>query len=662
MAEGGQGRGFVVMPFGRKPAPAGAGFELIDFDAVYRDLLAPAIAAAGLAPYRADSSLRAGSIHSDMFQDLLLADFVVADLTIDNPNAWYEIGVRHALRARGAVLTFALRDRLPFDLNGQRMIHYDMVGGVPDPAKLEQNRATLTAAIVATQQDWRERKASPVYAMLPNLQEPDWKTLKVGGVQEYWQQLDAWESRIKTAAQKNLPGDILTLVDETPSQLLGFEALLTAGKALLRMNRPIYALSTLRRARELNPDDVVAWQQEAVALGRNERFAEAVTSLKTLEQEQEKAGRRSGETLGLIARTRKDDWKQRWTEQRAHGLDALAAAKATSIQLGTAATAYADAFRASPAEYYPGINALSFGRLRAHVTGTKPRIDLDLLAGGVSWALACARKDYWSLVSRAELHVVQGDRDAAMEALEEAVADALAPPSNRFGLDSTLQTLEFMAELDFRSEIVAEAKAMIEGALAQLDPPKKEKEPANVVLFSGHMVDMPDRATPRFPPAKVDAAAAKITAALDEIGASEGDLGIAQAARGGDLLFARACLARGMRLLILLPFEQPEFLQRSVASAGQRWFDDFDAVVQDQRTTLRIMPRELGPVPEGADAFERCNRWLLHTALSQGVRRLSFVALWDGGGGDGPGGTEHMVKLVRQLTGREPQIIDPAEL
>ena len=40
-----------------------------------------------------------------MFQDLLLAEFVVADLTMDNPNVWYEIGVRHALRAGGTVMT-----------------------------------------------------------------------------------------------------------------------------------------------------------------------------------------------------------------------------------------------------------------------------------------------------------------------------------------------------------------------------------------------------------------------------------------------------------------------------------------------------------------------------------------------------------------------------
>jgi hypothetical protein len=111
-----QRRAFIVMPFGRKKAPDGAD---IDFDRVYESVLKPAVEAAGLRPSRADAERRGGSIHADMFQELLLAEFVVADLTLDNPNVWYEIGVRHALRSSGVVLTYALRDRLPFDLAGR---------------------------------------------------------------------------------------------------------------------------------------------------------------------------------------------------------------------------------------------------------------------------------------------------------------------------------------------------------------------------------------------------------------------------------------------------------------------------------------------------------------------------------------------------------------
>src|SRR5215831_3009448 len=141
-------RAFVIMPFGKKTAADGT--TVIDFDAVYKELLAPAITAAGMAPHRADADRRGGSIHLDMFQDLLLAEFVVADLTLDNPNVWYEIGVRHALRAGGTVLTYALRDRLPFDIAGQRMQRYTLEEGKLVPDLIEAEQTALTEAIEAT--------------------------------------------------------------------------------------------------------------------------------------------------------------------------------------------------------------------------------------------------------------------------------------------------------------------------------------------------------------------------------------------------------------------------------------------------------------------------------------------------------------------------------
>ena len=87
---------FVAMPFGSKPGSDG---QLIDFNRVYTEYIQPALEAAGMEVFRADQEQRAGDIITDMFQELLIADLVVADLTIDNPNVWYELGVRHALRA-----------------------------------------------------------------------------------------------------------------------------------------------------------------------------------------------------------------------------------------------------------------------------------------------------------------------------------------------------------------------------------------------------------------------------------------------------------------------------------------------------------------------------------------------------------------------------------
>ena len=89
-------------------------------------------------------------------------------------------------------------------------------------------------------------------------------------------------------------------------------------------------------------------------------------------------------------------------------------------------------------------------------------------------------------------------------------------------------------------------------------------QPRRVILFSGHMIDAPGRTEPRFPPALAPAAAARIAAALDDLGAGPLDLGLTQGAAGGDLLFAEAAQARALPLLFLQPFGEDEFLARSV--------------------------------------------------------------------------------------------------
>jgi hypothetical protein len=167
-----------------------------------------------------------------------------------------------------------------------------------------------------------------------------------------------------------------------------------------------------------------------------------------------------------------------------------------------------------------------------------------------------------------------------------------------------------------------------------------------VFLFSGHMIDAPGRATPRFPADKEPMAAAAIDAALDAGGCGGGDLGICGGACGGDLLFAEAVLARGAHLQMLLPFDEPTFLRESVDFAGAGWRKRFFAVKENPRTETQFAPDVLGPLPPDANPYERENRWLLDTALAHGAQRLDFICLWDGGGGDGPGGTRHMVGQV----------------
>jgi hypothetical protein len=187
--------------------------------------------------------------------------------------------------------------------------------------------------------------------------------------------------------------------------------------------------------------------------------------------------------------------------------------------------------------------------------------------------------------------------------------------------------------------------------------------PRQVILFSGHLMDRPGRTPPRFPPTLEPAAAREIGRVLDRLGAGPEDLAICQAAAGGDLLFVEACLARGVPVQLMLPFDETRFLRESVlpSAHGDQWLHRYQAVRARLAEPPQILPA--GPNADAADddAFERCNAWLLSTALRWGVARVHFICLWNGSGSGRPGGTAHMVEQARQC-GMTPQVIDTRRL
>jgi hypothetical protein len=109
-------RAFVVRPFGVKNG--------IDFEKVDRELISPALDRLEMTGRTTMEIARAGNIRADMFNLLLTADIVVADISIHNANVFYELGVRHALRDRSTFLLRASIDEVPFDLKTDRYLTY----------------------------------------------------------------------------------------------------------------------------------------------------------------------------------------------------------------------------------------------------------------------------------------------------------------------------------------------------------------------------------------------------------------------------------------------------------------------------------------------------------------------------------------------------------
>jgi hypothetical protein len=116
---------------------------------------------------------------------------------------------------------------------------------------------------------------------------------------------------------------------------------------------------------------------------------------------------------------------------------------------------------------------------------------------------------------------------------------------------------------------------------------------------------------------------------------------------GGDLLFAEEWLKTGRRLHAYLPREEADFLDESVCFAGDEWVDLFREVTGDPNLAL------IGPDPDMLrldDPHTANNLRMLDAALSR-PGSLHGLFLWDGKGGDGPGGTEHLASAVVEKGG-----------
>jgi hypothetical protein len=166
-----KGTCFVVMGFGKK-----TDFEsgrTLDLDKSYRNMIKPAVEEAGFKCIRADEIVHSGLIDVPMYKQLLAADIVVADLSTSNKNAFYELGIRHALRPYTTIVIAEDVLKPPFDVNHVVIRHYKHLGEDIGFEEVVRFRKVLTDAIASiTAQAPDERTDSPVYRFLDGLSPP----------------------------------------------------------------------------------------------------------------------------------------------------------------------------------------------------------------------------------------------------------------------------------------------------------------------------------------------------------------------------------------------------------------------------------------------------------------------------------------------------------
>ena len=184
---------------------------------------------------------------------------------------------------------------------------------------------------------------------------------------------------------------------------------------------------------------------------------------------------------------------------------------------------------------------------------------------------------------------------------------------------------------------------------------------AHALLFTGHMIDSPDRRRARFPTWAENRARDAIHAAIAGLQWMQPGptIGLAGGASGGDLLFHECCHQLGIATRVLLGLPPQKFEATSVAPAGPGWVMRFHTLLDKAAAGLYVMQKSDGLLEGATDnIWQRANLWMIEESGRLAPER-ALLALWDGKTGDGPGGTEHFLRAAARCGIR---ILPPIEM
>ena len=677
---------FVIMPFGKKK---GADGSIFDFNAIYTQLIKPTLIMAGFEPFRADEETTSGDILTDMFQELLLADLCLVDMSIDNANVFYELGIRHAFRKRGIVHIQAGRAYMPFDIFNVRTIPYHITPeGVPDPETLEKDKAAIARVTRDTWASDAEAIHSPVFNILTGLTEPERSSLRTPLATGFWREYNEWSERVAVAQRQKRIGDILLLTEEIKNPLIKEEAIGQAGRALKNMDRHELALDQYRKGLEVNSQNLNFRREEAELLNRIKRVDEAIVKVENLLA----ASPNDSDAIAILGKIYKEMWTESWMwvedkEKR------LKTAFDSYHWLLKAVDTYMRGFRVDLNRYYPGVNALTLSTMLVDLAARyddpespDPEIlwvrdNLNDLRGSLTFALEAVidtdRADYWTLVSMAELKVLTAKK---VQEVVRAYRKALtASRRNTFWLQSSLNQLEMIKSLDMRSEYVQAGINVIKEEMRRMrkeeeeeeekETGKVEKKPKRegyVFLFTGYMIDNARKSDSHFPPEKEKEIKIAIEYMLQKHNAGSDDLAVTTGMdAGSEILFVESCVERGIRVQAYFPFAEAPYVRDFVSPGGEQWVERFYRMRNHPLVDEFYQPDRVGLPKEGDNVHERNNRWALYSSLGRGIDKVRLIALWDGKNEQSSDLdarlVKHMIDLMRD-TGGMVEHINPLKL
>lgn len=402
---------FVLMPFGTKTD--GIKKE-IDFDKVYNSFIKPAIINAGLEPVRADEEKSGGFIHKPMYERLMFCDFAVADLSFANPNVFYELGIRHALKPFTTVSIFEISTKLPFDTAALRTFPYDYENG--EILNLETKITALADLIKINLDVQKAQEDSPIGQLIPTYKFPDLNYLQqdadafadniinlknqketLTDLAKQWKAIDKTKEQAKTDEEKNkIETDKRAIVDKIveiekeEGDGLQYKydllyAIVDAYKNVNAFKEIMVMLKPLVDGRY--NENIYLKQQLGLAYNKTKNRDDAETILKTITDKYGPDPETTG-LLGAVYKGLMDDNKD----------DSDLSAEYRRQAVDT----YMDGFESDPRDYYPGINALTLMYLGDE---KDERFDkfLPIVTYAVERQLKMRPKDYWTQATALEL-------------------------------------------------------------------------------------------------------------------------------------------------------------------------------------------------------------------------------------------------------------------
>lgn len=463
---------FVVMGFGKK-----TDFEtgrVLDLDTSYRNLIKPAVEAAGLKCFRADEIVHSGLIDVPMYEQLLKADVVVADLSTSNRNAIYEVGVRHALRPYTTVIIAedGIMKSPFFDLSHIVIRTYRHLGEDIGVNEMRRFTAELTAAIQEVQK--REPKLrwdSPVYKFIERLTPPSIAKEDAASdppssapsdephrglaLAESTKAKPQPDHTVTTTEGGEAYSEMMRRVDE--AQKKGKAGWLKAKMLLeeMREQRKTQIAKLSRERQTAKAEEPYLLQRLALATYKSEypNAEEALNEARDLLALLEPQTSNDSETLGLLQAVHKRLWSL--TKDRLH-LDKAIWSSEKGFYLKN--------------DYYNGINLAYLYNVRASISEGADAVTDFVLAQrtrrrvvDICQALlektktedAAKRFDdvatYWVLVTLAEAWTGLGDEAKSQEYQNQALA--LYPPPAQWMIESTQEQFKSLRELLAKSPL-----------------------------------------------------------------------------------------------------------------------------------------------------------------------------------------------------------------